>query len=396
MYDIHENTISFLANKNDYFIYDLDQLKIHAKKIFNSNAKIFFACKANPLSHIISTLNKVGFNFDIASNGELSQILKLGITGNKIILTGPNKSKDLIKISIKNKIQTIAIESQNQLQIVQKLAKQYHHTPNILLRLQLHNWNNIKNNCKNKVTLGGNKVTQFGIDIKTINLLLKNMKLPFLGFQVFQWNNILSTEKINNIWDFTINECQKITKDFQVLDVGGGLGIPYTKNETPILWEKIDKIIKNLKIQYKLKQFWLEMGRYLIGPYGIYITKIIDIKYTYNKKIIILRGGINHLIRSALIGEHFPIELLRQEHSEKTQYYSLHGPLCTTMDFLGLHKLPIDIKIGDFIIIKQVGAYGFTESMPFFLCNNLPGEAIIIKNKITIVRKPITAKQWLK
>ena len=337
---------------------------------------------------LLSTLRDSGIHFDVASEGELRQVLSTGICGDQIIMTGPAKPEKLLRLALKHKVSNFVIESPNQLLLLQKLAPSYDYEPGVLLRLQLR-WEN-----EGKSVLGGNQITSFGMDLETAQALLPKVKLPFLGFHVFQWGNILSLDKLGHVWTETIKACKKITKDFQVLDVGGGLGIPYN-NEIPLAWPQVDALVQNLKQTHNIQEFWLEMGRYLTGPFGVYLTSVIDRKQTYGRDLLLLEGGINHLTRPALVNEAFPAELVRNS-SAPSQSFSLHGPLCTSLDFLGDHMLPSDISIGDTIIFRQVGAYGFTESMPFFLCHNLPGEAVIERGKIRIVREPMPAESWLK
>jgi diaminopimelate decarboxylase len=380
--------INELAKSGSYFLYDLDALERHAKALCTGQAKVFFACKANPLGAILSTLNSAGLCFDVASKGELQQVLDCGIASEKIIMTGPAKTEALIRLGLENKISTFVIESPNQLMLLQKLAQDYTHKPSILLRLQLE-WD-----INEKSMLGGNQITPFGMDLETARAILPQVKLPLLGFHVFQWGNILSPTKIKQVWENTIIECQKLTKDFQVLDVGGGLGIPY-QTGSPLQWGTVEDIIKELQQAYGIKELWLEMGRYITGPYGEYITPVVDRKRTYGKDMLVLEGGINHIARSALVDEAFPAELARSS-TASLKPFSLHGPLCTALDYLGDHQLPSDVAVNDVIVFKQTGAYGFTESMPFFLCHNLPGEAIIANGKLQIIRKPEAAMSWLK
>lgn len=352
------------------------------------HAKLFFACKANPLRDILSTLNNAGLRFDVASEGELNQVLSTGVAGDKIIMTGPAKSERLVRSALENKVSTFIIESPKQLMLLQELAQDYTYEPNILLRLQLQ-WQSDK-----KSVLGGNQVTPFGMDLETAQALLPKVKLPFLGFHIFQWGNILSIDMLRTIWEDTIRTCKKLTADFQVMDVGGGLGIPYNM-DPPLPWDPVNNLIQEIKHTHHLKEFWLEMGRYLTGPFGIYLTSVIDRKKTYGRDLLVLEGGINHIARPALVNEPFPAELARHS-TETSQLFGLHGPLCTSLDFLGEHMLPSDVDIGDTLIFKQTGAYGFTESMPFFLCHALPGEAVIEEGNVRVVREPTTAESWLK
>ena len=378
-----------LAEDGSYFIYDLDALKLHTQKIVSGEAELFFACKANPLSSVLSVLNDAGSRFDVASEGELVQVLSIGVKGENIIMTGPAKPINLMRLALENEVSVFVIESESQLDTLQRLAIEYNYTPKILLRLQLQ-WD-----LEEKSVLGGSEITPFGMDLNTARNILPKITLPFLGFHVFQWGNILSIEKLVDIWENTLVKCRSLVDDFEVLDVGGGFGIPYDKNQTSLNWDEVNQAIKDFKQKNGLKRFWLEMGRYLTGPSGIYITKVVDVKTSYNRDIIVLEGGINHIARPALVKESFPAELMRKSDADSQLFY-LHGPLCTSLDFLGKYMLPSDIKTGDIIIFKQVGAYGFTESMPFFLCHNLPGEAIIENGNIKIIREIAKAKIWLK
>ena len=75
--------------------------------------------------------------------------------------------------------------------------------------------------------------------------------------------------------------------------------------------------------------------------------------------------------------------------------FAIHGPLCTALDFLGDHYLPENLKPGDWLEFRKVGAYGFTESMPYFLCHDLPLEALIKGGDLILARRPGTAISWM-
>jgi diaminopimelate decarboxylase len=104
---------------------------------------------------------------------------------------------------------------------------------------------------------------------------------------------------------------------------------------------------------------------------------------------------VNHLARSALVQQAFPAALLRKSQA-KTKNFFLHGPLCTALDFLGEHMLPEDIRLKDRVVFMQTGAYGFTESMPYFLCHPLAGEAVIENKSLKIIRTAQSPTIWMK
>ena len=385
---MQQQAIKELMAQGSHFVYDLDALTQHARRLVQGHAKLFFACKANPLSNVLSTLHLTGVHFDVSSAGELLQVLSVGVLGKHITITGPAKSKALFKLGLENAVSTFVIESSSQLETLQAVAEEYNYQPHILIRLQLQGIVQEKN------VLGGTQATAFGVDIETARQLMPKIRLPLLGFHVFQWNNILLVDELRKVWKSAIQACKTLTEDFTVMDMGGGLGIPYN-GETPLEWTEVDELVKELKHTYDIPELWLEMGRYLTGPCGTYMTRVMDRKQTYNKDILVLEGGINHLARAVLLGEFFPVSLHRTTNTAK-QSFEIYGPLCTTLDYLGTHVLPKDIHIGDILVFHQVGAYGFTESMPFFLCHHLAGESIIQNGKVRTVRKQENAQFWLK
>jgi diaminopimelate decarboxylase len=107
-----------------------------------------------------------------------------------------------------------------------------------------------------------------------------------------------------------------------------------------------------------------------------------------------MEGGINHLARPALTGNQFPCELFRESFQSLEEFH-VHGPLCTALDKMGVYQLPKDINVDDWLVFSQVGAYGFTESMPYFLCHNLPAEVILLDGDLSILRDVQQSSDWL-
>jgi len=100
------------------------------------------------------------------------------------------------------------------------------------------------------------------------------------------------------------------------------------------------------------------------------------------------------MARPALVGESFPCEAFMNESTE-TKCFAVHGPLCTALDTLGEFNLPSNLKVGDWLEFKRAGAYGFSESMPYFLCHNLVGEAMIYQGELMVPRMPKTNLEWM-
>lgn len=370
-----------------FFFYDLDHLKSRLnsiKAVLHPDVKLWYACKANPMSAILKVLRNQGHGIDVASKGELFQVLNTGIEASQILATGPGKSQEYLGHLLDSGVKIIILEGHNQLLWLEAEAAKRKMNPTALLRVQLE-W------PEGESVLGGNAITPFGIseedwqefDFSQINHV--NLK----GFHAFQWGNILEISRLQEIWEYTIQRLQALSEKIQIpcdiLDLGGGLGIPYTADKKEIAFSDVHQVLMQLKEKYQLKKIWLELGRYTIGESGYYFTKIIDKKIVRGAHMLVTEGGINHIARPAITKESFPCSLYRDSQAEKVKTI-VHGPLCTAMDRLGEFDLPDDVKVGDWLVFSQTGAYGFTESMPYFLCHALAGEVIYYNGDLMIPR----------
>ena len=378
-----------------FFIYDLDQLKDRSKEIndvLSPEIKLFYALKANPLSHIVKSISENEIGMDVASLGELKQVLKQGHTSSDIIFTGPYKSFEVLEEFISLGVETFVIESPQQLEDIKKLASKLSKEIHILLRLQLI-WDK-----ENKI-LGGKDITPFGMDFNTIkDLDLNHSNIKFLGFHIFQWGNIKKEEDLFFYWEESAREIHKFSEEnaleVQIIDFGGGLGISYDDNHFDFNLKSLKSKLMEIQKQYNLKSIWFVFGRYLSGPIGQYYAKVGDLKKTRDHHLLVLDGGINHLIRPALVGEAFPVKNISRLSKEEKSF-SLHGPLCTSLDRMGNPDLPSETKKGDWLCFSQTGAYGFTESMLYFLCHPTPREYIYLDGELKLVRDSVKPEDYL-
>lgn len=381
---------------SSFYFYDLDQFEAHLKSIkatLHPDIKVWYACKANPLSEVLKILKNEGFGIDVASLGELQQARGAGFEENDFIATGPAKSRTYLGALLQARVGHIIIESENQLKDLNELCGKLGIKQDVLLRVQL-DWEG-----QDKSVLGGSAITPFGLgrdDWKKIDVKsFKNITIN--GLHCFQWGNILEVTELKKLWAHTMKNCRELAMDLgiqlKVLDLGGGLGLSYSDNRA-IEFSEVHEALMELKSQYELNQIWLELGRFSIGNFGSYLTKIVDIKTVRGKNLIITEGGINHMARPALVGESFPCEAFMNT-SESKKRFTVHGPLCTALDNLGEFDLPENLSVGDWLMFKKTGAYGFSESMPYFLCHNLVGEAIVYQNELMIPRVPETNLEWM-
>lgn len=405
-------------DEQGYFVYHLDALKEHLATLQQQDViKLWFAVKANPLSKVIQTLDREGFNFDVASTGELTQVLAQGIDPSRVLNTGPAKSKKQLAAFVKKGVRTFVVESLNQLKWLNEVVLEQSALsensneivkPRVLLRVQLQ-WHEGEKN-----PLGGNSLTPFGLSVEEWqNIHVDNYPaLSLCGLHIFQWGNMLSNEKMFSLWSQMIapltNLASSIGMTLEVLDLGGGLGIDYLEEGKSLSWSKIIEDLAVIKAKAGVKELWLELGRFAVAECGYYVTPIVDRKINYGQEQLVLGAGINHLLRPAITDQPFPVHLLRSNdqdshsqsndslsESKSTQTFDLHGPLCTSMDKLGHFQLPSNIDIGEQLVFGFCGAYGFTESMPFFLCHELAAEYVFHDSKMIEVRPAKPASSYL-
>ncbi|GAA0814211.1 type III PLP-dependent enzyme [Colwellia asteriadis] len=385
-----------------YFVYQLDALKAHLAKLQQQDViKLWFAVKANPLSKIIQTLDSEGFNFDVASSGELAQVLAQGINPERILNTGPAKTKKQLSAFLQQGVRTFVVESLNQLTwlneavIEQKLTDD---KPAVLLRVQLQ-WQEGEKN-----PLGGNSLTPFGLSVEQWQSIHVDdfPALNLCGLHIFQWGNMLSNEKMYSLWGQMVAPltglANVIGMDLKILDLGGGLGIDYLDQGQTLSWPQIIEDLAKIKAQAGVEELWLELGRYAVAECGYYVVPVVDRKMNYGQEQLVLSAGINHLIRPAITDQPFPVTLLRSDNNAAQgaeQLFDIHGPLCTSMDKLGRLPLPNDVEVGDELVFGYCGAYGFTESMPFFLCHELAAEYVFQDGQLTKVRAAQAAASYL-
>ena len=383
-------------HENGYFVYDLESLDTHLSAL-NDQAviKLWFAVKANPLSSVLQSVAKQGINFDVASLGELQHVLAQGVEPANILNTGPAKSREQLAKFLTLGVSTFVVESINQLTWLQQEAAKLGKSPQVLLRVQL-SWPDGEKN-----PLGGNTLTPFGLSVDEWRGVKASdfSSLNINGLHIFQWGNMLSNAKMLSLWsqmvDPLVNLARDIGMSLDVLDLGGGLGVDYLGSGESIDWQTALTDLVEIKQRAGVKELWLELGRYAVAESGYYVTEVVDKKDNFDEQQLVLAAGINHLIRPAITDQPFPVDLLRTSRRENSNYH-IHGPLCTSLDKLGYLSLPSDVEVGDKLIFAYAGAYGFTESMPFFLCHETAAEYVYQHGQLTEIRAAQPANWYLR
>ena len=356
---------------------------------FRKNFKSFspvicFSTKSNCNLKILKMIKRNGLGADVVSKGELMIALKAGISSKKIVFSGVGKTRSELIYAIEKNILLINSESKSEILEIESIAKSKNKKVDIGIRL---NPNTDAKTLKQIST--GKKENKFGINEKTFIEVLEYIKSSkFLNLKclsVHIGSQILDHkpyQKMLNVLDKLI---QKIGYNFEYIDLGGGMGIDYNKNNKKFNYKKYNQMIKKFLKKHKSKIIF-EPGRSIIGDTAILISKIIYIKENSRKDFIIVDAAMNDLMRPALYGAKHKIIPLKKTNKKTKKSYDFVGPICETTDkFLTTNKFQ-KLNEKDYIIICDVGAYGSSLSSNYNV-RPKPAEILIRGSKINVIKK---------
>ncbi len=140
----------------------------------------------------------------------------------------------------------------------------------------------------------------------------------------------------------------------------------------------------------------LEPGRFLVGPAGAYLARVVDRKRVGEAEVAILDGGVHHLIRPALVGQEHRVRVLGpRARGPRAWPVTVAGPLCSGLDVFAAHAAMPLPDPGDLVAVLDVGAYGFTESMPLFLSHPMPAEVASRGGRVELIRPRLDPSAFL-
>ncbi|MCM8767285.1 MAG: diaminopimelate decarboxylase [Candidatus Omnitrophica bacterium] len=345
--------------------------------------KICFSIKSNSNLSILKIIKENGLGADVVSEGELRKALIAGFSPSDIVFAGVGKKEGEIAFAIKKNIFCFNVENEEEIEIIERFGQKFKKKVNVNLRLNLDI--DIDTHHYIKTSKSENK---FGIDLDFAKRILKK-KFNFveikgihfhLGSQIKEVSPYIKA--IEKVKEF----CRKNKFQPEILDIGGGFGIPYNiEDKIQPIEEFGRKITEELK-NFNLKTVILEPGRFIVGNSGVLITKVLYVKKKKGKNFIIVDAGMNDLIRPSLYESFHLIYPLCLKEGRKIKF-DVVGPICETGDYLGKDReFPEGIKRGDFLVVMSAGAYGFSMSSNYNTRLRTP-EVIVKDKEIKMIRK---------
>ncbi len=387
---IENVSVQAIANKfgTPAYCYSYNQLKNNIdnfKKNFRSfSPLICFAIKSNTNINIVREIKKFGLGADVVSIGELMLALKAGIDPKKIVFSGVGKTSNEISYAIDKKILLINAESKSEIIEIGRIAKLKKKKVEIGIRL------NPNTDAKTLSQIStGKEENKFGVDnklfLELVNYCKNSNYIKLKCLSVHIGSQILDHKPYEKMLRIISKIIKKTNINFEFIDLGGGMGIPYDNDRKKLNYKKYNLAIKKFLESHKTKIIF-EPGRSIIGNTGILISKITYIKETKKKIFIILDTAMNDLMRPALYGAYHKIlpSIRNNKKSKKTLEFV--GPICETTDkFITVKKFQ-ELNENEIIVICDVGAYGMSLSSNYNL-RTKPIELLIKGSKIKIIKK---------
>jgi diaminopimelate decarboxylase len=342
------------------------------KAVLPTRVRLAYAVKANCHPGLLARFASLGASFDCASLGELNRLEALGLPPGRTFFAGPGKREPELRKALAMNVR-IQAEGFEDLARIDALVER-----DVAVNLRVHPAFDIDEG--NRI-IGGSGPSAFGVDEEAVPALLARAAalhhVHVRGLHVFAASNQRDAAKLRVIHGAVLDLAQRLHEahglDLEQIDLGGGLGIPYAPLESPLDLAELGRGLAELLARHPWfkGELILEPGRFLAGPCGVYLARVVRLKESRGTRFAILEGGINHLLRPLLTGEPFPVKAVGK--GAGTVSYTLAGPLCTSLDRLGEVLLP-ELQSGDLLAFGTTGAYGLSEGMTHFLSHPVPPE----------------------
>jgi diaminopimelate decarboxylase len=362
-----------------FYAYDRALLRARAQQlrmVFPPRVKLHYAMKANPMPAVVALMATLVEGIDVASAGELKVALDAGADASEVSFAGPGKREVELRQALAAQV-LVNVESAREVRLLATLSQQLGLPARIAVRV------NPDFELKGSGMKMGGGPKQFGVDVEDVPGLLADIDaagLGFEGFHLFAGSQNLRAESIceaqQKSYALALRLAQHARSPVKFLNLGGGFGIPYFPGERPL---ELDPIAANLhelaaRAERELPEASLviELGRYLVGEAGLYVTRIVDRKVSRGQVFLVTDGGLNHHLSASgnfgqVIRKNYPVAIGNRMGAAETEVASVVGPLCTPLDLLADRmELPV-AEVGDLVVIYQSGAYGASASPQAFL-----------------------------
>ena len=377
-----------MAGDTPLFVYDTAIVRSRVARFREafSGVSLHYAVKANPHPPLVRAIAPLVDGIDVASSGEARLALDAGVDARRISFAGPGKRDRELEFAIEAGI-TLNLESANEAERALAIGRGLGRTPRLALRI------NPDFELKGSGMKMGGGAKPFGVDASRAAPIIRRIVeagADYRGLHIFAGSQALDPEALIEAQRSALDLAARISEEAGVppphVNLGGGFGIPYFAADRALDERAVGAALHNalaaLPPILSEAGFTIELGRWLVGEAGVYLTRIVDRKTSHGETFLIVDGGLHHQLAASgnfgtVVRRNYPIALVRPEPAAAPEQVSVVGCLCTPIDRLAEQVELPEAKVGDVIALFLAGAYGASASPQAFLGHPPPRELTI-------------------
>jgi diaminopimelate decarboxylase len=377
------------AGGTPLFVYSREMIRERVEELREAlprQVALHYAVKANPYPTLLREMKELVDGFDIASAGELKLVLQAGVQPWSVSFAGPGKRDDELEAALSVGA-TLNIESEAEAERALAIAGKLRGTPQLAIRV------NPPFELRGSGMKMGGGAKPFGLDAERVPALAKRIieaGAAWRGLHIFAGSQALDVEAIVEAQGNTLDLAARLAEEIGVplphLNMGGGFGIPYFDRDAPLDLRRVGAALTerlaNLPEPLKDTKFALELGRYLVGEAGVYLTRVIDRKESHGAVFLVTDGGLHHQLAASgnfgtVVRRNYPLAIATRFDAPADEEASVVGCLCTPLDRLADDAMLPRAEVGDLVAVFCAGAYGASASPAAFLGHG-PAREILV------------------
>jgi len=373
---IEAETLVAQAGGTPLFAYDSARIATQVARFrtaFSAEVALHYAVKANPYAPLLTHVAKMVDGFDVASAAEVAQVAGLGLP---ITFAGPGKRDSELEAGVRAGV-TLNLESEAEADRALSIASRIAVTPKLAIRV------NPPFGLKGAGMKMGGLASPFGIDHDRVPALVRRLLgegADWRGLHIYAGSQSLAAEALVDAQRATLALAAEIADQAGAtppeINFGGGFGIPYFHGDRSL---DVEAVARGLAQSFEARpqilretRFAIELGRWLVGEAGVYLTRVVDRKISRGRTFLVTDGGLHHMLAASgnfgqLLRRNYPLANATRFVEESCEEVTVTGCLCTPLDLLGDEVMLPRTQIGDLIAIFCAGAYGASASPAAFL-----------------------------
>lgn len=382
--------LALRAGSTPFFVYSREALNERVallRQALPASVQLSYAVKANPMPAVVQHLAGLVDRFDVASAREMLVALDTPIPASRVGFAGPGKTSSELRQAVAAGV-TIELESDGEAERVVAAGLAVGRRPRVAVRV------NPPFQVKGSGMRMGGGAQQFGVDAEVVPALLQRLSredVDFAGFHVFagsqNLNSAVLVQTQRQTAEMVVDIARQADVQVRYVNLGGGFGIPYFDTDDPLDVHAVGAALGDVLEQVLAPglpgaEVVVELGRYIVGESGVYISRVIDRKHSRGKTFLVTDGGLHHQLAASgnfgqVIRRNYPVAIGNRIDEPREHVVDVVGCSCTPLDILGASVAMADAEPGDLVAVFQSGAYGLTASPTAFLSHPQAVEMLV-------------------